>query len=162
MTVLPVLPSNLGMQHKCYLLEHPDAVDETDPTYHPKYDVLFRKSLHGSSWRWHSRDSLRREISETLVNCLYWAAIPTEPGEHSTYVPDAAVESQPGGTARPDAARPHRRGPRSAGVVDLGAACTTRTRPTRPAGILQRSTGRCSASNRCWATTTSRSTGAHA
>lgn len=82
------------MQLKAYLLQNPDAVDEDEPTYHHKFGALFRKSIHGSGWRWHERAQLRRELEETLVNACYWASIPTEPGDHTTYVPDHHFEAR--------------------------------------------------------------------
>lgn len=83
-----VLPTgNRGKQVKSYLLKNPESVEETDPTYHPKFGVLFRKSLHGSTVRWHDLDDLQRELDETIVNLLYWSRVPTNP-DHTTFVPD--------------------------------------------------------------------------
>lgn len=66
-----------GRQLKSYLPKEPQAHDEGDPLYHPKFGVLFRKSLHRpGSVLWENRHDLVREIDETILNCLSWADIP--------------------------------------------------------------------------------------
>lgn len=72
----------LGKQLKSYLPENPDAFDEDDPLYHPKFGVLFRKSLNKpGSIPWDDRHDLVDELDETIVNSLEWADIPTTVGD---------------------------------------------------------------------------------
>lgn len=70
-----------GRQLKSYLPEDPEAFDEDDPLYNPKFGVLFRQSLHGQAVAWGDRDDLLCELDETIVNCLAWADIPLDVGD---------------------------------------------------------------------------------
>lgn len=91
--VAELAPSHrYGKQVKHYLLKDPDAVDEEDPTYHPKVGALFHKRFHGSAVPWGTVDEVVRELDETLVNVLTWADVPTEPGG-PTYVQDDHFEA---------------------------------------------------------------------
>jgi len=83
---LPV--GTYGKQLKSYLLKNPDSVDETDSTYHPKFGVLFKKTLNGgNTLPWSEVGKLTRDLQETIINLLYWSKVPTEP-DSTTFVAD--------------------------------------------------------------------------
>jgi hypothetical protein len=83
-----------GKQLKSYLLKNPDSVDDTDPTYHPKFGVLFKRSLNsGNTIRWSKVEELTRELHESIINLLYWSGVPTDP-DHTTFVPDDHFEAR--------------------------------------------------------------------
>lgn len=83
---LPV--GTYGKQLKSYLLKNPDSVDETDSTYHPKFGVLFKKTLNGgNTLPWSKVKTLTRDLQETITNLLYWSKVPTEP-DPTTFVAD--------------------------------------------------------------------------
>lgn len=67
-----------GKQLKSYLPQNPDNFDENDALYHPKFGVLFRKSLNTNSVRWKDRHDLIDELDETIINALEWADIPVD------------------------------------------------------------------------------------
>ncbi|ADJ16947.1 hypothetical protein HacjB3_18178 (plasmid) [Halalkalicoccus jeotgali B3] len=81
-----------GKRIKHYLLKNPPE-DPSDPLYHPKVCMLFKKSLNTSTVPWSDKAGLRRELDEQLLNLLSWAGLPTRPNESSdTYVPDGYFE----------------------------------------------------------------------
>ncbi len=78
----------LGKQLKHYHPRHVrDGEENDDPLYHPKVGVLVKKSLNGHAFRWSNRETVRREIDETLINALSWSGIPTQP-DATTFVSD--------------------------------------------------------------------------
>jgi hypothetical protein len=83
-----------GKQLKSYLPQNPDNFEPGDALYHPKFGVLFRKSLNDStSLRWRERDDLLDELDETIINVLHWADIPVDVGDES----DEDGDSEGGG-----------------------------------------------------------------
>lgn len=72
---------HLGKQLKHYLLKHPDSVDEDDPTYHPKFGVLFEKGKthDDGAVSWSDRDQLHTELEQACINSLAWSDIPVRP-----------------------------------------------------------------------------------
>jgi predicted transcriptional regulator len=71
----------LGKQLKHYLLKNPDSVDEDDPTYHPKFGVLFEKGKthDDGAVSWSDRDHLQTELEQACINSLAWSDIPVRP-----------------------------------------------------------------------------------
>lgn len=67
-----------GVQLKHYHPEHVRKKDDSDPLYHPKVGVLYKKGLNGESVPWNKVNELERELEEILVNALEWADVPTK------------------------------------------------------------------------------------
>jgi hypothetical protein len=69
-----------GKRAKCYHPKHVRSEEsDDDPLSSPKFGVAFHSSIHGESVAWSNRDSLLRELDETVINVLQWAGIPTSP-----------------------------------------------------------------------------------
>jgi len=90
-----LIPShNRGRQIKSYLPEFPGNFEPSDPLYHPKIGVLFRKSLNRqNSLPWDERHDLLESLDETLLNALHWSDIPIKvggeaEGSNSVFVAD--------------------------------------------------------------------------
>ena len=76
-----------GKQLKHYHMKEPEA--QTGALRHPKVGVLVNKSLNdGEALAWGEHTEARREIEETVINCLDWAGIDADP-EVGHFVEDA-------------------------------------------------------------------------
>ena len=75
-----------GKQLKHYHMKSPES--QTGALRHPKIGVLVNKSLHGEALAWSDRREARREIEETVINCLDWAGIDADP-EAGHFIGDA-------------------------------------------------------------------------
>lgn len=91
-----MLPGHtFGRKIEIYLLEDPDAVSNTHASYHPKFEVQFRKKQNdGDAIPWDERDRLTREIDESLMNLLNWSDIPIEPDGTGVYKPDSHFDAE--------------------------------------------------------------------
>ncbi|PSP38400.1 hypothetical protein BRC71_06970 [Halobacteriales archaeon QH_7_65_31] len=81
-----------GKQLKHY---HPEYVheDATDPLYHPKFGVLFKKAWNnGRSIPWRDLDELTHELEETIMNVLSWSGLPVKAGS-PTFVSDDCFDA---------------------------------------------------------------------
>jgi len=79
----------LGKELKHYYPNHPEEYDPDDAPYHPKFEVSYQTSLTDDTVRWDDLDDARRELEETVLNCLEWTGIATtaESGEFVDFDP---------------------------------------------------------------------------
>lgn len=68
---------SLGKELKHYYPEHPDEYDPDDAPYHPKFEVSYQSSRTDETVRWDDLDEVRRELEETILNCLEWSGLAT-------------------------------------------------------------------------------------
>lgn len=70
---------HLAKRVKHYHPEHPRK-DPSDPLYHPKLGArLFKKQNADGSVKWSSRNSLERELDESVLNIAHWAGLRVDP-----------------------------------------------------------------------------------
>lgn len=76
-----------GKQFKHYHPKHARTKDPSDPLYHPKVAVLFKKGWNDNkSVPWAEHRELKEELDANLMNLLSWSGVSTRPG--SWFVPD--------------------------------------------------------------------------
>jgi hypothetical protein len=68
---------DLGKELKHYYPKHPDKFEPTEAPHHPKFEVSYQTSQTEQTVRWNELDSIRRELQETLLNCLEWSGFST-------------------------------------------------------------------------------------
>ena len=67
----------LGKELKHYYPNHPETYEPDDAPYHPKFEVSYQTSRTDDTVRWDDLDDARRELEETILNCLEWTGIAT-------------------------------------------------------------------------------------
>ena len=67
----------IGKELKHYYPNHPDAYEPDQAPHHPKFEVSYQTSLTDETIRWHDLEDTRRELHETLLNCLEWSGFST-------------------------------------------------------------------------------------
>ncbi|MFD1585509.1 MarR family transcriptional regulator [Halorientalis brevis] len=67
----------LGKELKHYYPEHPEVYDPDDAPYHPKFEVSYQTARTEETVRWDDLADARRELEETILNCLEWCGIAT-------------------------------------------------------------------------------------
>ncbi|WP_455429326.1 DUF7845 domain-containing protein [Haloarcula sediminis] len=84
----------LGKELKHYYPNHPEKYEPDDAPYHPKFEVSYQTSRTDDTVRWDDLDDARREIEETILNCLVWTGIATtaESSEFVDFDPYWSVE----------------------------------------------------------------------
>ncbi|MDQ2073500.1 MarR family transcriptional regulator [Haloarcula sp. H-GB4] len=75
----------LGKELKHYYPNHPDNYEPDHPMYHPKFEVSYQTSRTEQTVRWDNLDDARRELEETILNCLDWCGLATS-AESSVFV----------------------------------------------------------------------------
>jgi len=72
----------LGKDIKHYYPEHPDSHSKDEALYYPKFEVAYQKSITDDTVYWDDLKSVRRELEETILNCLEWVDLaPTSDGD---------------------------------------------------------------------------------
>lgn len=72
-----------GVEIKVYHPKHKrsEKARESDPLYHPRLEVMFKKKLNSGRGRsFADADDLATKLEEILVNILLWGDVPIEPG----------------------------------------------------------------------------------
>ncbi|WP_240938234.1 MarR family transcriptional regulator [Haloarcula rubripromontorii] len=67
----------LGKELKHYYPNHPENYEPDHPMYHPKFEVAYQTSRTDETVRWDDLDDARRELEETILNCLEWCGLAT-------------------------------------------------------------------------------------
>ncbi|KAA9411242.1 MarR family transcriptional regulator [Haloarcula hispanica] len=75
----------LGKELKHYYPNHPDNYEPDQAPYHPKFEVSYQTSRTEQTVRWDDLDDARRELEETILNCLDWCGLATS-AESSVFV----------------------------------------------------------------------------
>jgi len=75
----------LGKELKHYYPNHPDNYEPNQAPYHPKFEVSYQTSRTEQTVRWDDLDDARRELEETILNCLDWCGLATS-AESSVFV----------------------------------------------------------------------------
>jgi len=76
----------LGKELKHYYPNHPDEYDPDEAPYHPKFEVSYQTARTDETVRWSDLKDARRELEETLLNCLEWCGLATT-AESDAFVP---------------------------------------------------------------------------
>lgn len=84
----------LGKELKHYYPEHPGQHSKGDALYYPKFEVAYQTSITDETVYWDDLKSARRELEETILNCLEWVDLsPTADADWAVDVdPHWAVE----------------------------------------------------------------------
>jgi len=75
----------LGKELKHYYPNHPENYEPDHALYHPKFEVAYQTSRTEETVRWDDLDDARRELEETILNCLDWCGLATS-AESSVFV----------------------------------------------------------------------------
>lgn len=67
----------LGKELKHYYPKHPSEYDPDQAPYHPKFEVSYQTKRTEKTVRWTDLDETRRELEETILNCLEWCGLAT-------------------------------------------------------------------------------------
>ncbi|WP_241692822.1 DUF7845 domain-containing protein [Haloarcula salina] len=67
----------LGKELKHYYPNHPENYEPDHALYHPKFEVAYQTSRTEETVRWDDLDDARRELEETILNCLEWCGLAT-------------------------------------------------------------------------------------
>ncbi|KAA9411231.1 MarR family transcriptional regulator [Haloarcula hispanica] len=67
----------LGKELKHYYPNEPQQYESDEAPYHPKFEVSYQTSRTEETVRWDDLDDARRELEETILNCLDWCGIAT-------------------------------------------------------------------------------------
>lgn len=65
----------LGKELKHYYPKEPDAHDPDQAPYHPKFEISYQTKQTDQTVRWTDLKDTRRELEETLLNCLEWSGL---------------------------------------------------------------------------------------
>jgi hypothetical protein len=76
----------LGKELKHYYPNEPQQYDPDDAPYHPKFEVAYQTSITEKTVRWSDLEDARRELEETVLNCLEWCGLATT-AESDIFVP---------------------------------------------------------------------------
>jgi len=77
---------SLGKELKHYYPNHPDNYDPDDAPYHPKFEVSYQTKRTEETVRWENLEDVRRELEETILNCLEWCGLAAT-AESDIFVP---------------------------------------------------------------------------
>ncbi|MBX0304743.1 MarR family transcriptional regulator [Halomicroarcula sp. F24A] len=75
----------LGKELKHYYPREPDSYEPDEAPYHPKFEVAYQTARTDETVRWDDLDDARRELEETILNCLDWCGLATT-AESSIFV----------------------------------------------------------------------------
>ncbi|WP_324664185.1 DUF7845 domain-containing protein [Haloarcula sediminis] len=75
----------LGKELKHYYPRDPESHEPDEAPYHPKFEVSYQTSRTDETVRWDDLDDVRRELEETILNCLDWCGLATS-AESSVFV----------------------------------------------------------------------------
>lgn len=67
----------LGKELKHYYPQHPDEYAPDEAPHHPKFEVAFQSSKTDDTLYWSDLTDAKRELDETILNCLHWEGIDT-------------------------------------------------------------------------------------
>ncbi|WP_455583688.1 DUF7845 domain-containing protein [Haloarcula hispanica] len=67
----------LGKELKHYYPNEPQQYESDEAPYHPKFEVSYQTSRTEETVRWDDLEDARRELEETILNCLDWCGIAT-------------------------------------------------------------------------------------
>jgi hypothetical protein len=67
----------IGKELKHYYPREPDSFDASEAPYHPKFEVSYQTARTDGTVRWDDLEAARRELQETLLNCLEWCGMST-------------------------------------------------------------------------------------
>jgi len=67
----------LGKELKHYYPREPDSYEPDEAPYHPKFEVSYQTKRTKQTVRWDDLDDARRELEETVLNCLDWCGLAT-------------------------------------------------------------------------------------
>lgn len=81
----------LPVEIKHYYPNHPEKFEEGDALYYPKVEVAYQTSQTDETLYWEDVEDARRELAQTLMNCLEWADVSLTGGE--PYVSDAYFDA---------------------------------------------------------------------
>lgn len=76
----------LGKELKHYYPREPDSYEPDEAPYHPKFEVAYQTARTDKTVRWAELDDARRELEETIINCLEWCGLATT-AESDAFVP---------------------------------------------------------------------------
>lgn len=65
----------LGKELKHYYPKEPEAYDPDEAPYHPKFEVSYQTKQTDQTVRWSDLKDTRRELEETILNCLEWSGL---------------------------------------------------------------------------------------
>lgn len=65
----------LGKELKHYYPKEPQAYDPDEAPYHPKFEVSYQTKRTDQTVYWSDLDGARRELEETILNCLEWSGL---------------------------------------------------------------------------------------
>lgn len=66
---------DLGKELKHYYLKEPQAYGSDEAPYHPKFEVSYQTKHTDKTVRWTDLEATRRELEETVLNCLEWSGL---------------------------------------------------------------------------------------
>lgn len=68
---------SLGKELKHYYPNEPQQYEPDQAPYHPKFEVSYQTSRTDQTVRWDDLEDARRELEETILNCLEWSGLAT-------------------------------------------------------------------------------------
>lgn len=67
----------LGKELKHYYPREPQQYEPNQAPYHPKFEVAYQTKRTEKTVRWSDLEDARRELEETVLNCLEWSGLAT-------------------------------------------------------------------------------------
>jgi len=67
----------LGKELKHYYPEEPQQYNKNEAPHHPKFEVSYQTKRTEKTVRWSDLQDARRELEETILNCLDWCGLAT-------------------------------------------------------------------------------------